>query len=214
MLNHIFDKPENDTNTKMSFSSMPGPQEIDFNPQDWMDQSILETCGPYAYALNTPELGECKVGCILTNPEMDEHDSRGSSYATPDLLRRGVETLDGLHYFGDMLPGEGYVLAFFRRPDMTPGKNGLLILRRDSNGLWSYKPVEDRKGCRNHAAPRQVDFSQQPLSNPYKADLNGHSVFLGYAAIPYSGLPFYPRLSIRQELLAPFYRPAPIKLGL
>ncbi len=182
-----------------------------FNPQAWKGAHLMGMTGPYAYALNFPRIGECKPGFLFMKPHMD-----GSIYykhnlpETADELEERMRA-DGLYYYGDMLPRDGHVLAFFLKPKTECRPAEVLYLRRDSNNRWSYREITEKGGCRNPYLPRQHDFSGRPVTSQsiLKADFGAFSAFLGFASIPHHGIYYYRRIRLPDDEMKPFFKAVP-----
>lgn len=84
---------------------------------------------------------------------------------------------------------------------------GLLILRRDENGLYSYKHFFGYIACGQRQQILNIDFSGKPITDPEKADFAGLDQFGGYWAIPYDGIPYKPAVNI--DLSLGFGKPQP-----
>ena len=47
------------------------PLAVQFNPKAWAGAMLKDMTGPYAYALNLPQIGECKPGNLFTPPAIE-----------------------------------------------------------------------------------------------------------------------------------------------
>lgn len=189
------------------------PVATNFSRAAWDNPLIGETTGPWAYALNMPQIGEAKPGHISMKPCMDGALYYGTAYPqTREDLQKRLDN-DGLVYFGDMLPERGHVMAFFANSSNKHSFNEAVIARRDSNNLWSVKASG---GCGSPFFPQQTDFKDRPIADPRTADFGHFTDFLGFAAIPYDGILYYRRVVLPESLMTPFRRvvPAAVKLGL
>ncbi len=190
------------------------PLAVNFNPQAWATAQMKDITGPYAYALNLPQVAECKPGNLFTKPTIEDMMSCASRQL-PETSAQLENKLrdDGIFFHGDC-PRDGHVLAFYAKP-ATPSKPAeILYLRRDSNNLWSYREITEEGGCRKPYLPRQCDFSGQPVRDPLKADFGRFTRFLGYGSIPYEGIMYYRRIVLPEADMRPFHRAVPAEVVL
>lgn len=189
------------------------PLAVQFNPSAWATAYMTYMAGPYAYALNLPQIGECKPGHLLTPPMVEDMLSNNERRAaeTPEELAAKLHS-DGLFYH-DTLPRHGHVMAFFSKPGTRSKPSELLYVRRDSNNLWSFREITGEGGCRRPYLPRQCDFSGNPIRDVLKADF-GRFGFIGFASIPYEGVLYYRRCVPPATDMRPFHRIVPAEVSL
>lgn len=190
------------------------PLAVDFNPRAWSSAQMKDITGPYAYALNLPQIAECKPGHLFTPPTVEDMlpCSMRELPETPAQLAGKLQQ-DGLFYH-DVMPKEGHLLAFYGKP-ATPSKPAeLLYLRRDSNNLWSYREITEEGGCRKPYLPRQCDFNGRMVRDPLRADFGRFTQFLGFASIPYDGIMYYRRIVLPPSDMKPFHRVKPAEVVL
>lgn len=192
--------------------------ETGFSRDNWRHPALLEMTGAYAYVLSLPQIGEAKPGYISLDPCMDGmidyYDTKLPE--NPKNLERRLEA-DGLHFYGDTLPQQGGIIAFFLKPPSSASSpSELLYLRRDHDGTWSYRMITEKTGCRNPHIPQQHDFSGHLIRNVRTADFGPFKTFLGFASIPYEGIFYQRRVIIPNEAIRPFCgtTPACIRLGM
>jgi hypothetical protein len=192
------------------------PLAVDFNPKAWASAHMVDITGPYAYALNLPQIAECKPGNLLTSPMLEDLlpcTARIVPETVKDLESKMIA--DGLFYH-DTPPKQGHVLGFFLKPATDSKPAELLYTRRDSNNQWSYREITEEGGCRKPYKPRQIDFNGQPVKDILKADFGRFTECLGFASIPYAGIEYYRRIVLPPADMRPFHRavPAEIVLGI
>lgn len=192
---------------------------VNFSANAWNSAHLLDLVGPYAYTLNLPQIGECKPGHLMTNPMAEQlmgcRSSSSNLPQTPTDMEYAMHE-DGMYYHSpDSAPQQGHAIGFFLKQAQRNHPAEILYLRRDSNGLWSYREITEKGGCRRPYLPRQYDFSGKPICNPQKADLGKFTQCLGFASIPYEGVLYYRRIVLPEEDMRPFHRsvPAEVKLA-
>ncbi len=173
----------------------------DFAPALWANDYISNMTRSYSYALNIPSIADCSVGRLRAPSSLDYPNA---DPVTPESLAKHLKQ-DGLYYLGDMLPGEGNVIACLLKPATSINPPQLVHARRDSNGLWSCRLFIKRVSW----APRQEDLSGNPMTDIRTANLGDGVKFLGFASLPYAGVKYRPRVLFPAEILAKFHgRPA------
>lgn len=187
---------------------------VAFNPKAWSSAHMMDITGPYAYALNMPQIAECKPGHLFTPPTMEDL-LPCSAQRVPETAAQLASALhaDGL-FFHDMLPKHGHVLAFFSKPATKTLPAEILYARRDSNNLWSYREITEEGGCRKPYLPRQRDFAGKPIRDILKADFGRFANLLGFASIPFEGVMYYRRIVLPPSDMKPFHRAVPAEVRL
>ena len=172
-------------------------EQTQFDPEKWSDARVCAVTGSYAYALDLPAIGMKMPGSLrsrlVSEPKLDgisensihEHLSYDGAIDIPPAC----------------LPKDGSsVLAVRYGEKFDNGQPGMLILRRDGSGLWSYKHEFGYMACGRRRKILDSDFSGAPITNPETADFKGLDQFAGYWAFPYAGVPFFSSVNIPAEL--------------
>lgn len=190
------------------------PLAVNFNPAAWSTAHMMDITGPYAYALNLPQIAECKPGNLLTSPMLEDL-LPCAARAVPESAQELESKLeaDGLFYH-DTVPKQGHVLGFFLKPATKNKPAELLYVRRDSNNQWSYREITEEGGCRKPYKPRQLDFNGAPVKDILKADFGRFTECLGFASIPYSGIHYYRRIVLPPSDMKAFHRAVPAEIRL
>lgn len=191
------------------------PLEVPFAPRAWTTAQMMDVTGPYAYALNLPQIAECLVGNLLLRPFAEQMIDRNGKRApeTPDQLALKLHE-DGLHFLGNQMPAKGYVLAFFLKPETSTRPSELICARRDSNSLWSCRIPSRKGGCNKPYQPSQKDMSGNPMTDIRRADFGTETEFLGYGSVPYAGIAYYRRTVLPDQDMRPFYSIVPAEVRL
>lgn len=160
-----------------------------FSPDLWIDEEMQFFTSSYAYALNCPYAGLVFPGDLTAHLEVDPKQIGMTEMHKNAMCLFRCDGLNDLS--AQCVPAEPcHVIAIRFGIEPMTGRIDHIALRRDDNGLWSFKRHEERAGCRRIVRPRQTDFSGHLIENPETADFGPLTCFGGYAAIPYEGIPF------------------------
>jgi len=147
------------------------PEPPAYNPTYWNDCSGPEPCAPWG---TCTAVIQCNNNCYNY-----ANNKRTDTFAQPGLAGAGHEfsadcagiTAGALA--DALVEATGACSGCCHRVALViwPGTD-YHWYRLDKNGRWSHKP--------GHTPVRDVDESNQPITNPETADRGGYTVFCGY----------------------------------
>ena len=166
-------------------------QTTSFEPLRWQRTGTDQTASTYAYALDLPEIAECMPGSLRCIMDVQIPDK---DHSIEGLQARLLQ--DGLYPImeGCLPPDNSHAIAVRFGQKVHGEMPGILILRRDENGLWSHGDKINRKNCGGLPGPHSIDFNGESIACPEKAYLGAYEQFAGYFSVPYGGLEYVPRI--------------------
>lgn len=193
-LQKIFAPSGNNTNSFPKHSMFFAQETVDYQLNLWRDENIFQTTSGYAYVLNLPDAG-CVTPGFLTTDMVGI--IRPEDYSLENFMKF-ISIRDDLNYLDPRcLPLDNSHLICIRfGRNVDQGRPGFIALRRDSNGLWSYKPLSPKGGCAQIDIPLQIDCNGAPIECPVKACLGKYTEFGGFYALKYDGTLFHQRVNL------------------
>ena len=163
----------------------------DFDIDLWSNPALTGRFSSYAYACNCPYMGQTSPGNMIIDdkegaPAPPEDAAAATLYYKNRIASDGLLLISKQH-----IPDNScHAIALRHGIDGRTKCSNHIVLRRDSNGLWSWCRYYRWGRCQSYMAPTQLDFAGREITDPETAFFGSMTNFAGYASIPYAGIPF------------------------